>query len=80
MLGVHVHQHAVGGGTLAAVAGDGVAVIDMRVLSDVELHFLAGVEPNLKISVGVDLLDGSELAVGNMLIPVGSGELEAVTG
>ena len=80
LFGVHVHQHAVGGGSLAAVAGDGIAVIDMRVLPDVELHFLAGVQPDLEISFRVDLLDGSELAVGNVLVPVRRGELHAVTG
>jgi hypothetical protein len=80
LFGVHVHQHAVGGGSLAAVAGDGIAVVDMRMVSDVELDILAGVQPNLKISFGVNLLDGSELAVRNMLLPVRRGELHAVTG
>jgi hypothetical protein len=63
LFGVHVHQHTIGGGSQAAVAGDGIAVIDMRVLADVEMHILTGVQPNLDISFHVDLLDGSELAV-----------------
>ena len=79
LLGVHVYEHAVGGGPLAAMAGDGIAVIDMRVLPDVELHFLAGVQPNLKVAFGVNLLDCSELPVGNVLIPVRRGELHAIT-
>src|SRR5690348_1698450 len=33
---VHVHQHAVGGLSLAAVAGDRVAVVNVPILSDVE--------------------------------------------
>ena len=75
-----VHAHAVGGGSLAAVAGDSIAVINMWVLPDVELYFLTGVQSNLKTSLGVDLLDGSELAIGNVFLPVRRGELQAVAG
>ncbi|MGO8786117.1 MAG: hypothetical protein ACLQVL_01870 [Terriglobia bacterium] len=75
-----MHQHTVGGGSLTAVAGDGVAVIDVRVLPDVELYFLAGVQPNLEISFRADLLDGPELTVGNVLIPARRDELHAVAG
>jgi hypothetical protein len=80
VVGVHVHQHAVSGASLAAVACDGVAVIDVRVIPDVELHILLGVEPNLEISLRVDLLDGSELAIGNVLLPVRGSQLHAVGG
>jgi len=50
LFSVHVHQHAVGGGSLAAVAGDGISVIDMRVFPDVELHIPVGVQADLEIS------------------------------
>jgi len=43
VLGVHVHQHPVGGGFLAAVAGNCIAIIDVRVILDVELHAVARV-------------------------------------
>ena len=36
LLRVYVNEHAVGGLSLAAMAGDGVTVIEMRILSDVE--------------------------------------------
>ena len=80
LFGVHVHQHPVGGGSLAAVAGDGIAVFDVRVLPGVELHFLPGIEPNFEISFGVDLLGGSELAIGNVLLAGGRGKLHSVAG
>jgi hypothetical protein len=37
---MHADQHAVGGLALAAVAGHGVTVIEMRMLVDVELNIL----------------------------------------
>jgi hypothetical protein len=52
---------------LAAVVGDGIAVIEMRVLPDFELDMQAGVQPNLENPFAVDPLDGSELAVSNVL-------------
>ncbi len=36
LFGVHLNKYAVGGLSLAAMAGDGVAVVEMRVLFDVE--------------------------------------------
>ena len=78
LFGVHVHQHAVGGSSLAAMAGDGIAVVEMRMFVEVEMHFPPGVQPNLKISFGVGLFHSSELAIGNMLSPVGSSKLHTV--
>jgi len=43
VLGIHVDEDAVGGLVLAAMAGDGVAVIDVRPLVDVELNPASGV-------------------------------------
>jgi hypothetical protein len=62
------------------VAGDGIAVIDMGVLPDVGLYLLAGVQPNVKVSLRVDLFDAPKLAVGNVFVPVGRGELHTVAG
>jgi hypothetical protein len=70
----------VGDGSLAAVARDAIAIVDMRLLPDVELRVPPGVPAYVKISLRVDLLDGSELAVGNPLVPARRGELHAVTG
>ncbi len=80
LLGIHVHQNAIGGGSLAAVAGDGIAVVEMRMLADIELYVPSVVQSNLKIPLRVDLFDGPELAVGNPLVPVRRGELHAVAG
>ena len=62
LFGVHVHQYAVGGGSLA---GGGIAVVHVGGLAEIEVRVLPGVQPNLGISFRVDLLDGSELAVSN---------------
>jgi len=47
---------------------------------DTEMRVLPRVQPNFKISLRVNLFDGSELAVGNMLARIRCGELHAVTG
>ncbi len=80
LFGVHVHQHPVSGGSLAAVTDDRIAVVEMRMLADMELHLPPGVQPDLKVPFRVDLFNGSALAVGNVFVPVGRGELHAVTG
>ena len=76
---VHMHEYPVGGGSLADVAGHSIAVIEMGMFVDIEPRVPPGVQSNLKISLRVDLFDGSELAIGNVLIPVRRGELHAVT-
>ena len=40
-LGIHVDQHSIRGLPLAAVAGHCVTIVKVRVLADVESHFLA---------------------------------------
>ena len=77
---VYVDQHSVGGGSLAAVAGHRIAVVEMRMFVDIEMGAPPGVLPNLEVTVGVDLFDGSELAVGNVLVAARRGEMHAVTG
>ena len=49
LFGVHVHRHAVGGGSMAAMVGEGIAVVNMGVLPDVELPILAGAQPTCVI-------------------------------
>ena len=38
LLGVHVHWHAIGGGSLAAMAGDSLAVVEMGMFVDIEMR------------------------------------------
>ena len=47
VLGVHVNQNAVGGCALAAVAGDRIAVIEMRMVSEVQIDLAPRVQSNL---------------------------------
>ena len=67
LVGVDVHQHAVGGGSLAAVAGDSMPVIGVPVFPNVELHFLPKVP---QTSFDGDFLDDSERVTCTVLLPV----------
>jgi hypothetical protein len=75
---VDMDQYAVGGGALGAMARDGIAVVEMRMLPYAEVHAASGVEPDAQIALGVDLLDSPELSVSHMLALVRGGELDSV--
>jgi hypothetical protein len=59
------------------VTGDGVAAIEMTMLAGVELDLAAVFQSGGKAAIGMDRLDGSEVAIGNAERFVGSGELNA---
>src|SRR5271170_4758797 len=74
----HVNKYAVGGLPLAAVACYCIAVVEMRILFDVECDGAARVEAHLQVAYIIDLLDGSQLPVRNVPLSVWRGELDAV--
>ena len=76
--GIGMNEDALGGKALGAVAGDGVAVVEMTMLAGVELDLAAVVQTGGKATIGTDRFDGSEVAVGNTKGFVGGGELNAV--
>ncbi len=54
-----VDEHAVGGLALTAVTRDCVAVVEMRIVSDVERDRAARIKTDLQTVARVDLLDGA---------------------
>ena len=50
----------------AAVAGDGVSVVEMRVLPDLESNFATGVHPDFEVPGLADSFDSAEFSVSNM--------------
>ncbi len=63
--GVGVDEDTLGGETLGTVTGDGVAVIEVPVVSGVEFDLPIIVEPGGNAAVGCDGLDYSEIPVGD---------------
>ena len=76
--GIGMNEDAFGGKALGTVAGDGIAVVEMTMLADLELDLAAVVQTGREATVGKDRFDGSEVAVGNAKGFVGSRELNAV--
>ena len=76
--GVGVDEDAFSGESLGAMAGDGVAVVEMTMLAWVELDLAIVGEVGGETAIGMDGLDGGELAIGNPERFVGRGELNAV--
>ncbi len=76
--GVGVDKDAFGGESLGAVAGDGVAVVEMTMLAWVELDLAIVGEARGETAIGMDGLDGGQFAIGNPERFVGRGELDAV--
>ncbi len=58
--GIGVHEDALGGEALGAVAGDGVAVIEMAVFSGVEFDFAVVVEAGGNATVRRDGFNGGQ--------------------
>ena len=76
--GIGVNENAFGGEALGAVTGDGIAVVEMTMLAGVEFDLAVVVEAGGKATIGMDRLDGGEVAIGNAKRFVGGGELDAV--
>ena len=76
--GIGVDEDALGGEALGAVAGDGVAVVEVAMLAGVELDLAIVVEAGGKAAIGMDRLDDGKVAIGDAERLVGRGELNAV--
>ena len=76
---IGVNEDAFGSESLGAVAGDGVPVVEMAMLAGVELDLAIVGEVGGETAIGMDGLDGGQLAIGNPKRFVGRGELDAVT-
>jgi len=76
--GIGMNEDAFGGEALGAVAGDGVPVVEMSMLTGVELDRPVVVEAGGEMGIGMDRLDNGQIAIGNAERFVGGGELDAV--
>ena len=76
--GVGVNKDPFGRKALRAVAGNGVAVVEMTVLAGAELDLAVIVETGGEATIGPDRLDGCHVAIRNAERFVRSGELNAV--
>jgi hypothetical protein len=72
--GIGVNEDAFGGKALGAVTGNGVAVVEMTMLVGVEFDLAVVVEACRQPTIGMDRLDGGEVAIGNAERFVGRGE------
>ena len=73
-----MNQNSVCGLPLAAMAGDGVSVVKMRMLADIESNLAAGVHSDFEIAGVVDLFDSAEFSVSNLQFLRRGRELNAV--
>jgi hypothetical protein len=72
-----MNQNSVRGLPLAAVAGDGVSVVEMWMLADIESNFATGVHPDFEIARLADSFDSAEFSVSNLEFPRRGRELNA---
>ena len=75
---ISVNENAFGGEPLRAVIGDGIAVVEMTMLDGVELDLAVVIEACRKPTLGMDRLDGREVAIGDAKRFVRGCELDAV--
>jgi hypothetical protein len=76
--GIGVNEDAFGRESLGAVAGDGIAVVEMAMVAGVKFDLAAVVEACREPTVGMDCFDRGEVAIDNAKRFVGRGELDAV--
>lgn len=76
--GIGVNEYALGGEPLGAVAGDGVAVIEMPVFGSVEFNPPIIIEPGADPVLGTDGLDHGKIPVGDAKLFVRRSELDSV--
>jgi hypothetical protein len=76
--GIGMNEDAFGSEALAAVAGDGIAVVEMTMFVSIQFDLPIPVEAGGQPAIWMDCLDGGEVAIGNAEPFVGCGELNAV--
>ena len=76
--GVGVNEDALGGKALRAVAGDGIAVVEMRMLAGVEFDLAVIAQACGDAAIGMDRFDDGKVAIRNAERFVGCGELDTL--
>src|SRR5690606_38114454 len=75
---VYVHEHAIGGLSLAAVARDGVAVVKVRIGVHAERHASPRLQSHPHLPADIEMLHGAEFPIRDVPFTEGCGELHAV--
>ena len=76
--GIGIHEDALGGEALGAVAGDGISVVEVAMLLGIELDLAVVIEPCCDSTIGRKRLDCGEVTIGDSKGLVGRGELYVV--
>ena len=76
--GVGVNEDALGGEALGAVAGNGIAVVEMRMLAGVEFDLAVIAKACGDAAIGMDRFDDGKVAIRNAERFVGCGELDTL--
>src|SRR5579871_5184036 len=76
--GVGVNEYALGGQPLRAVASDGIAVVEVRMLAGIEFNPAIIAEARDHSAIGMDRFDDGEVAIRNSERFVGCGELDTL--
>ena len=77
--GIGVDEDAFGREALGAVTGDGVAVVEMTMLTGIEVDLAVVVEAGQNTTLRLNRLDHSHVTIGNAERFVRRGELDSVT-
>src|ERR1700722_416635 len=77
--GIGVDENAFGGEPLGAMTGDGIAVVEMTMLTAIEFDLAVVVEADGQATIGVDRLDRGHVAICNAERFVGGSKLDAFT-
>ena len=76
--GISVDENTLGGQALGAMARDGVAVVEMAMLTGVEFDLAVVIKEGGETTIRMDRLDDSEVAIGNAERFVRRGELDSI--
>ena len=72
-----MHQHTFCGLSLAGMAGDGIAMIEMRIPHRVDLNRTSTIHPQTHSAI-TDSFNRCQFAVSDLQFIIGRGELDAV--
>jgi hypothetical protein len=74
-----MNQHALRSLALAGVAGYGVAVVKVRMVLRIEIDVALIVQPQPHLSIPSNVLDSSQVAIDDLEVMAGRGELDAIS-
>ena len=78
-LRVYIDQHTLRRLALAGIAGDGISMVEMRMMLRIEFDFALIVQPQPHRSIPPDALHSSQVTIGDLQFLAGRGELDAIS-